>query len=91
MTYTVSITSQGQITIPVAIQRQLGLSKKQKAIVSVEDGKMVVNPVKDLLELGGSLKTNKKPLTNDELHEFVAQAVVEEYAKKLARSKPVKK
>ena len=60
MIHTVSITSQGQISIPVEIRRKLGLSKKKKALVSVYNGKMVVEPVKDFLELGGSLKTSKK-------------------------------
>lgn len=60
MTYAVSITSQGQISIPAQIRRLLGLSKKSKAIVSVADGKMVVEPIKDFLELAGSLKNVKK-------------------------------
>ncbi len=85
MTYTVSITSQGQISIPAAIRRQLGLDKKKTAIVSVEKGKMVVSPIKDLLELKGSLKTNKRPLSNKELHEIVGQAMADKYAKSLKR------
>lgn len=83
MTYIVSITSQGQISIPVRFRRELGLNKYKKAIISEEDGRLVIEPVKDFLSLGGSLKTNKKPLSNRELHEFVAKAVAEEYAKKL--------
>ena len=39
--------------------------------------------MKNLLHLKGSLKTNKKPLSNKELDEVVALAVVEEYARKL--------
>ncbi|OGY25483.1 MAG: hypothetical protein A2Z11_03580 [Candidatus Woykebacteria bacterium RBG_16_43_9] len=60
MAYTVSITSQGQISIPAKVRRQLGLEKAKKALVSVQEGKVVVEPVKDFLELGGSLKTNIK-------------------------------
>ena len=60
MTYTVSITSQGQISIPAKIRRALGLDKTSKALVSVEDKKIVIEPVKDLLELGGSLKTKRR-------------------------------
>lgn len=78
----VSITSQGQISIPAKIRKELGLNTKKKALVSTDHGKMIVEPVKDLLELKGSLKTNKKPLTPRDLHEFVAQAMAEEYAKK---------
>lgn len=87
MTYTVSITSQGQISIPIKIRRALGLAKKKKAFVFMEDGKITVEPIKDLLELEGSLKTNKKPLTNDELHDLTAQAAADEYAQKLKRIK----
>lgn len=60
MTYSVSITSQGQISIPAQIRRQLGLSKTSKAIVSVANGKVIIEPVKDFLELAGSLKHARK-------------------------------
>ena len=87
MAHTVSITSQGQISIPAKIRRELGLEKRKKALVSVENGKMVVEPVQDFLELRGAIKTNKKPLSSHEIHEFVAQAVADEYAKKMKRMK----
>ncbi len=87
MTYTVSITSQGQLSIPAKLRRELGLEKSKKAIVSEENGKLIVEPIKDLLDLGGSIKTNKKPLSNKELDDIVGQAVAEEYAAKLKRSK----
>jgi len=78
MTYTISITSQGQISIPAKVQRQLGLTRPGKAIVTVEEGKIVVEPLKDFLELKGSLKTNKPPLTSSELHEAFAKYLAEE-------------
>ena len=83
MTYLVSITSQGQISIPVRFRRELELEKTKRAFISKEDNKLIVEPVKNLVELGGSLKTNKKPLSNKELDEVVALAVAEEYARKL--------
>lgn len=60
MSYIVSITSQGQISIPIKFRRELGLDKKRKALISEEKGKLIIEPVKDFLELGGSLKTNIK-------------------------------
>lgn len=60
MTNIVSVTSQGQISIPAKIRRQLGLDKIKRAVVSVQGGKVLVEPVKDLLVLGGSLKTVKR-------------------------------
>lgn len=58
MTYMVSITSQGQISIPAPIRRKLGLDKSKKAVITEKDGKLLIEPVKDLLDLKGSLKTN---------------------------------
>ena len=77
----VSITSQGQISIPAKMRRELGLNERKQAFVSIEKGNVVVKPIKNLLELRGSIKTNKKPLTNKELHDIVAQAMAEEAVK----------
>ena len=77
MSYTISITSQGQMNIPAFIRKKLGLSKNSKALVSVKDGGMVVRPVKDFLDLKGSIiSTKKKPLSNSGLHDFFAQELV---------------
>jgi AbrB family looped-hinge helix DNA binding protein len=76
--YIVSITSQGQISIPASVQKELGLKKPSKAIVKVEGGRMVVEPVKDFFDLKGSLKTNKKPLSNKELHDMFAEYTAKE-------------
>lgn len=84
MTFTVTITSQGQISIPIQLRRKLGLDKSKKALIREENGELVVKPVKDFLELGGSLSQyakGKKPLSNDELHEAFAQAMAEEFMK----------
>lgn len=86
MTYTVSITSQGQISIPAKFRKKLGLKKYTKAFVTEQDGKLIVEPVKDFLELAGSLKTNKKPLSNKELHDRFGEYLVKEYAKKFKKS-----
>jgi AbrB family looped-hinge helix DNA binding protein len=82
MTYTVSITTQGQISIPAPLRRKLGLDTHKKANVTEREGKLIIEPVKDFLELGGSLHTTKKPLANKELHDFVAQFAADDYAKK---------
>lgn len=81
MTYTVSITSQGQISIPAKIRRELGFDKTKKAFVSVEKGKITLEPVKDLLELRGSLKTNIKATPKqirDAFEEYLAHEAVKE-------------
>lgn len=60
MTYTVSITSQGQISIPSKLRRELGLEKIGKAQVFQEGNRIIIEPIKDFLQLGGSLKTKIK-------------------------------
>lgn len=87
MAYTVSVTSQGQISIPAKLRRKFGLDKVGKAIISEEKDRLIIEPVEDFLSLKGSLKSNKKPLTNDELHEVVAKAVAAEYARKMQKIK----
>lgn len=83
MVYTVSITSQGQISIPAKLRRKLGLDKSGKVIISEESDKLILEPVEDFLSLKGSLKSSKKPLSNQELDEIMAKAVVKEYIRKL--------
>lgn len=79
MTYTVSITSQGQISIPARFRREMGLNKSGKATVTLEDNSLVIRPVKDFLELRGSLKTNIKATPRqirEGFGEYLAQEAV---------------
>lgn len=92
MVYTVSITSQGQISIPAKLRRKLGLHKNQKALVSEEKGKLIVEPVKDFLKLGGSLHYKAvKGKTIDEVikleEEAVERGFIEQYKEKLKRNR----
>ena len=80
--YTVSITSQGQISIPAKFRKELGLDKKRKAIVRKEGKSLIVEPVRDFFDLKGSLKTNKRPLSSQELHERFAKSVAKEVVSK---------
>ena len=67
MTYTVSITSQGQLSIPISIRRELGFNTFKKGIVTVVDGKVIIEPIKDLLSLKGSLKSSSVKVTPAEM------------------------
>ncbi len=90
MVYTVSITSQGQISIPAKIRRELGLDKKEKALVSIDQDRIIVEPVEDFLQLEGSLK--HKVIKGKSIQEIirlekeaVAEAVVERYKRSLGK------
>ena len=74
--YTVSLTSQGQISIPVQLRKLFNFDVTKKVTISETDGGLLIKPVVDFLELGGSLKTNKKPLSNEKLHEIFSESVL---------------
>lgn len=90
MTHIVSITSQGQISIPSDIRKRLGLNKNQKALVKEEDKRIVIEPIDDLLSLGGALK--HKAIKGKSIDEIIAleekaweMAAVERYKRKNKR------
>ena len=60
----VSITSQGQITIPASMRRAININRYNKASVTTENNKIIVEPVTDLLSLGGKLKNRAKKRKN---------------------------
>lgn len=60
MRFTVTVTNQGQISIPAKLRRSFGFDKTRKAMVSANNGKLVVELIPDLLSLRGSLKIKKK-------------------------------
>ncbi len=61
MNYIVSITSQGQISLPKVLLSQYQFGAARKAIVRPGyHGEIIVEPVTDFLSLKGTLKTKKK-------------------------------
>lgn len=82
MVYTVSITSQGQISIPARLRRQLGLENGQKALISVEKEKLIVEPIEDFSVLKGVFKSNKK-IPYKKIHEAFGDYLAKEAVKGL--------
>ena len=60
MLHYVTITSQGQITIPAEIRRKFALDKVKRATVEVEGDRIVIEPEADILKLRGIFKTKKR-------------------------------
>lgn len=88
MNYIVSITSQGQISIPAKIRRELGLENGKKAFVKREGDKLIIEPAMDILEFEGIFKDRAiKGKTIDEIiameEKAWEEAAVERYKKKL--------
>lgn len=77
MTYTVSITSQGQISLPAKLRREL-FAHTNKALVSVQDDRVILEPVKDILNLE-SLKTSRKgKVSSRQMREAFGQYLADE-------------
>lgn len=61
MSQLATITTKRQLTIPVAVFEELGLKEGERVVVSKENGKIVVQPAKNLVEeLAGSIAIPKK-------------------------------
>ena len=90
MVHIVSITSQGQISIPAQIRRDMKLVGKKQATVRREGDKIIVEPTKDIMDFEGAL-THKalKGKTIDEIIEIEKKAwergAVERYLKTLKK------
>ena len=66
MQYNVSITSQGQITIPSAVRKKLNIKKQSKGILSVRDKGFYIKPVGSFWDIPKMVKTSVR-LTNVQL------------------------
>lgn len=65
MTYAVTMTQKGQITIPVAIRNMLGLVPSSRLIFSIEEKRIVARPINnDVLSLYGSVKKGRNQSPN---------------------------
>lgn len=93
MIYTATVTSQGQITIPAKFRKILNLNKRGKVFVSLDNERILLEPVSDFMALGGSLhKYAKKNMPIEKIMELEEKAwedaVVEKYGKRKIRKNP---
>ena len=87
----VSITSQGQITIPARFRKRLGLVTGFKATARINNNSLVLEKPNDLMSMAKTLKKSKIKLASIEEiikaeHEGVADAVAERNVEKEKRS-----
>ncbi len=77
----VSITSQGQVTIPSEVRQLFGITTATKAVLSVNKNQIIIKPKDDFWSLQGSLKSDVK-LTDDQL-----KAARENFSRKWAEDR----
>lgn len=68
MNYIVTITSQGQLTIPKDLLRHFGIEGSTKAKLVRDGDKIIVEPKNDFWSLAGSLKSSVK-LSDEQLRQ----------------------
>lgn len=61
MPHIVSITQQGQVTIPKVHREGLNIRKSAKALIERNGNKLVITPIEDFFNLEGSIKPKSRP------------------------------
>lgn len=61
----ITVSERGQISIPAAARRKLGIKPKSKVSVEVGEKEIVIKPVKSILEVAGIFREYAKGKTTD--------------------------
>jgi AbrB family looped-hinge helix DNA binding protein len=72
-----TVSTKGQITLPAALRRQLGIKAHDRVVVGLAHGAIVIKPAGNLLELEGFLG---KALPLEEEAKALARAAAERAA-----------
>ena len=75
-----TITSKGQVTIPVFIRRKLSLKKGERLSFSLEGGQVKITPIPSFLSLRGSIKSTK-PFDIKKMREAAVKEAVKRHVK----------
>ena len=77
------ITSKGQVTVPKKIRDELGVKPRDFILFIKQGSHIVIKPAKTLLDLKGSIKTNKKIRDWEEVRAKAKEAVAKKISKSL--------
>ncbi len=78
---TARVSSKGQITLPAAARRRLGIAPDSEVEVIVTDQEITIRPIKPLSELAGVLNRYARPDADEEwdgIRGQTEQAIAEE-------------
>ena len=81
--YVMRLTRKGQVTIPAAVRRLLGVQPNEQVAFSVEDGEVKLRPARGTLEaIYGMVKPLSRPEDLDRLIEIAHEERAEQIANK---------
>ena len=81
---TAQVSDKGQITIPAAVRKELGLKAKSRVEIEIRDKTAVIKPMLSILDLSGILHDRLKVKTLDwqtertEMEQIVGEQVANE-------------
>ena len=79
-----TLTDQGQTTIPAQVRKTLGLKPRQRLNYEFVEGGVLIRPeTETLMDLAGSLKSDRGPFTKQQIEEGLAEAAVERHRRAL--------
>ncbi len=81
-----TMTSKGQITIPIAVRRKLRLKAGSKVdFVENQAGELVLKPrTGDIRDLYGIVKYDGPPLSIEDINDAIGKAAVERFRRSIA-------
>ncbi len=53
------VTQKGQVTLPKVLRDSAGIAVYDNVKIYIEDGKLIVEPVEDILDIAGTIKPRK--------------------------------
>ena len=79
-----TITTKGQVTIPVEIRRLLGVAPRDKIAFVVEDGQVRLARRNSVVErTAGAFRSQESPLTAEELREAAERAIADDVIERM--------
>lgn len=77
--YISTVTRQGQISIPAKLRRKLDIDQK-RVMIKEDQGKIIIEPMVDLVDLAGMFKTKNK-VSNKKIREGFEEFLAQETLK----------
>lgn len=73
-----TVTTKGQVTIPIEIRRLLGVHPHDRVAFVAENGWVrLTRPASVVQQTAGAVRSNQRPLTAEELREAAEHAIAE--------------
>jgi antitoxin PrlF len=76
----ITVSEKGQVTLPIAVRRRLGIEPGSRLEVGVRGNKIVLRRIRTVAELAGILKDRAKPGTTWEQERAAAEKSIAEEA-----------